>query len=120
MIMMLLTNAGVGLLLALVSLPLINNKVKPNYFYGYRNRRTLSNPEIWYAANHYAGTQLFAAGICVTILSVLLYFITGRNYNLYVLVAPLALIIVVTIAVIRSAVYLHSLDDSGKSNNDEE
>jgi len=39
---LILTYAAVGILLALVSLPLIGNKVRPNLFYGFR---TPANPK---------------------------------------------------------------------------
>ncbi len=52
-----------GLLMSGLSVPLILNRVKPNPWYGFRVPKTLSDPDIWYKANHYAGVRLFAAGL---------------------------------------------------------
>jgi uncharacterized membrane protein len=108
---LILTYAAVGILLALVSLPLIGNKVRPNPIYGFRTRRTLSNPEIWYADNHYAGIQLFVAGICTALLAVLLALIPGVNLLSYSTISAFAIIIILTVAVIRSMIFANSLDD---------
>jgi uncharacterized membrane protein len=112
---LILTNAAVGILLALVSLPMIDNKVKPNRIYGFRTRRTLSSPEIWYAANHYAGIQLFIAGICTALLAVLLALIPGVNLLTYSTISAVAIIVILTVAVIRSMIFVNSLDDSGRN-----
>ncbi len=46
--------------------PLILGKVKPNAVYGFRTPKTLSNDEIWYAANRTAGWDMvLAAVVCV-------------------------------------------------------
>jgi len=54
---------GGGLLLALLSLPLIAQKVKPNPFYGFRVPQTLENPDLWYATNKYFAKRQLAAGL---------------------------------------------------------
>jgi hypothetical protein len=38
-----------GLLLCVLAIPMILKKVKPNFWYGFRVRKTLENPDIWYA-----------------------------------------------------------------------
>jgi len=40
-----------GLVLIAVSIPLIFGKIKPNRWYGFRTPTTLSDEQIWYAAN---------------------------------------------------------------------
>lgn len=47
----------------LISLPLCLRLVPPNRFYGFRTRKTLSSPEIWYAANYTGGVGLIVASI---------------------------------------------------------
>lgn len=42
-------------LFVVISLPLIFRKVPPNPVYGYRNRVTLGDEALWYAANAYFG-----------------------------------------------------------------
>jgi len=56
-----------GCLLIGLSLPLILRWVRPNRWYGFRVRRTIEDPELWYAVNAYAAWWLLGAGV-VTIL----------------------------------------------------
>lgn len=61
--------ALVGMLFVGVSIPLIRNRVPPNRFYGFRTRRTLSDPKIWYEVNHISGKDLFVAGVIIALSS---------------------------------------------------
>jgi uncharacterized membrane protein len=55
-----------------LSVPLILKKVRPNPLYGFRTPRTLSNPEIWYPANAFAGwAMLIGAVMSAGVLAVL-------------------------------------------------
>lgn len=47
----------------LLSVPLILGLVPPNGLYGFRTGKTLSSPEIWYAANRAAGWIMLAASL---------------------------------------------------------
>lgn len=61
-----------GILTSAVSLPMINRKVKRNYWYGFRLPKTLSSDEIWYPANEFAGKLLFVAGVITTVAAIVL------------------------------------------------
>lgn len=100
---------GTGILLALFSLPMIARKIKPNPFYGYRVRKTLENPEIWYDANEYSGRQLFVAGVLIAVSSMVLPFLPGMSLSLYSGLGGLINLIFLIIAFIRSSVYLKDL-----------
>jgi uncharacterized membrane protein len=68
----------VGLLFLGLSIPLIQNRVPPNRYYGFRTPKTLSDPKIWYEANRISGNDLFVAGALIMIASlVLLTFAQG-------------------------------------------
>ena len=54
---------GTGLLLSTLAIPMILKKIKPNGLYGFRVRKTMENPEIWYAVNAYSGKRLFGTGL---------------------------------------------------------
>jgi len=56
------------LVLIAVSIPLLMGLVPPNWVYGFRTAKTMSNPEIWYEANRHAGANLIAAGIWTMVL----------------------------------------------------
>lgn len=43
------------------ALPLVFGWIGPNPVYGFRNRRTRANREIWYRANRIAGTAIMIA-----------------------------------------------------------
>jgi hypothetical protein len=58
-----------GMFLAVISIPLILGKITPNGFYGFRVRKTLEDPEIWYTANEYTwkmayNSQLVDGTVC--------------------------------------------------------
>jgi hypothetical protein len=40
---------------------MVLGKIPPHHFYGFRTRKTLSNPEVWYRANRLAGIDLIVA-----------------------------------------------------------
>ena len=47
--------------IAAVSIPLILKIVPPNGLYGFRTPRTLSDRDLWFRANHFAGWALLIA-----------------------------------------------------------
>jgi uncharacterized membrane protein len=57
-------------LIFLLGIPLALQLVPPNRLYGFRNRKTLSRPDIWYPANGFAGYALMlAAAVTALIIS---------------------------------------------------
>jgi len=91
---------GGGLLLALLSLPLIARKIKPNPYYGFRVSATLENPEIWYTVNQYFAKRQLAAALVEIASATGLYYwpdITVDAYALSVLgvfVATFSIVII--------------------------
>ena len=63
-----------GILLIIVSLPLLLEKVKPNPFYSFRVPGTLENPTSWYAVNKYFARYLLLVGVVEILATVGLYF----------------------------------------------
>src|SRR5437868_845618 len=70
--------AGMGLLVILICMPMILEMVPPNNWYGFRTRRTLSDPNVWYPANRIAGQYLAVAGF-VIVITTLLVFLFQKN-----------------------------------------
>lgn len=67
-----------GLLFVGLSVPLIQQRVPPNRYYGFRAKKTLSDTKIWYEANRVSGDDLFLARALITGTSlVLLVFAQG-------------------------------------------
>ena len=93
-------NVGLGLLLIGVSIPLALGKVPPNWLYGFRTRKTMSSPEIWYPANRALGRDGIVAGIVVTIASaVVAVAFRGQaariaSTNSWIMVVALAVIVI--------------------------
>jgi uncharacterized membrane protein len=65
--------ALVGLLFVGLSIPLIQQRVPPNRFYGFRTPKTLSDSKIWYEANRLSGYDFLLAGVLITISSLTLF-----------------------------------------------
>ena len=87
-----------GALLTLIALPLIYRKIPRNHIYGFRVPKTLASDYVWYAANHYAGRCLFAAGRVIILGSLILIPIahwfsigTVSMIGLLITISPIAL-----------------------------
>lgn len=65
---------AVGLLISGVSVPLIKGRVPPNYLYGFRTRKTLSDERVWYEANRASGRAMFVAGVATSAASLAVLF----------------------------------------------
>jgi len=66
-----------GLLLAAVARPLMLRKVQPNSLYGFRVRKTLEDPKVWYDANEFAGKCMFRSGVATALACAILYFVSS-------------------------------------------
>ena len=80
---------GMGLLLTALAIPLMQRRVKPNGWYGFRTPSTLRNPDLWYDANAYSGRLLIVYGAVIVIsaiLAALLPDITVDGYSMVMLV----------------------------------
>jgi hypothetical protein len=104
--------AGAGLLLTLLSIPLIQRRVKPNPWYGFRVRQTLENPDTWYAVNAHAGKRLLWVGIGAIIIAGGLYLIPGLDLGLYALLCAIIILGLLAASLVQSFRYLKTLDKS--------
>jgi len=104
-----------GILLVLLSLPLIFRKIRPNPLYGFRVSQSLENPEIWYAVNRYAAWRLVFVGASTVLTAAGLYFVPGLSVDSYAF-ACLAVFAVTFIAgIVQSFRYLRSLAERAKT-----
>src|SRR5437764_89626 len=71
-IILLVTYLLIGCLFIVTAAPLVQGRVKPNPWYGFRVRKTLENPETWYAVNAYFGRRFAVAGLLIAVAGVLL------------------------------------------------
>ena len=77
MTLLILLYAGLSVLMIALSVPLIQGRVKPNAWYGFRIPLTLNNPDIWYPANRYAGWSLLAYGLVLLVVTLGLPLLLG-------------------------------------------
>jgi uncharacterized membrane protein len=90
-------------IIAVVSIPLILNVVPPNNIYGFRTRQTLSNPELWFRANRFAGWALFIAAVAsAAVFLVAPEYASGRSLEgLFIFVTPLIFAVALSFAYVR-------------------
>jgi drug/metabolite transporter (DMT)-like permease len=100
-----------GLVLIGISVPLIQRRIKPNYWYGFRTRRTLDNPQIWYDVNAHAGQRLLVSGLITTVVAAVLYFIPGLTLDGYALAMLFFAVVPLTIGLWQSFRYLEQLEE---------
>jgi len=105
LLLMLMYTISGGLLMAL-SIPLILGKIGPNPWYGFRVKKTLNDPAIWYPANAYSGKRLFVVGLVGSLISVVLYFVPNMDINTYALSCAGVTVGGLIVAVIQSFLYL--------------
>ena len=98
-----------GLLLAAISIPMIMGKIPPNGLYGFRVKKTMENPEIWYPVNAYSGKWLLAAGLVQALAAVIAYYIPGISLDIYAYIVLAVWVVVFGIALTASIHYLNSL-----------
>jgi uncharacterized membrane protein len=90
-------------IIAVVSIPLMLNVVPPNRVYGFRTQQTLSNRELWFRANRFAGCALFiASGTSGAIFAAQPEYASGRSLvGLVVFLVPLVAALVASFAYVR-------------------
>ncbi len=100
---------GSGVLLSLIAIPLMQRRVRPNLWYGFRVRQTLDNPDIWYAANAYAGRRLFWLGVVTIVAAIGLYAVPGLTLDGYALLVGGVVLIAFVVVIAQSFRYLAAL-----------
>lgn len=103
-----ITNIAVGILLMLISIPLVKKKVPMNRLYGFRISKAFESQENWYKINRYGGRQLIQWSLLLLIIGIL-YFIFPVNearhhtFNTVLAVAPI--VICTTIPILKTVLY---------------
>lgn len=60
-----------SLLLLVIAIPLAQQKINPNRWYGVRTALTLNNPSIWFRANRIYGLSMIVSAVAFFLLSAL-------------------------------------------------
>ena len=98
-----------GILLILLSIPLYFEKIKPNGLYGFRVRKTIEKPEIWYPVNKYGSRWLMLTGLVVVVCAIGFTFIPGLSLDGYSEICTLAFAGVLTAGLVFTFRYMNSL-----------
>ena len=97
-----------GLLEVGLSIPLVLEKIPPNYYYGFRVEKIYSNKEIWYKVNKYFGRDFLVMGLIV-ITGSLIMFVLNVSVAVFSLVGLVLLLIPLIIDLFRAFNYLSKL-----------
>ena len=99
-----------GVLLIALSIPLIRGKIPPNGLYGFRVKRPLEDPRIWYPVNRYGGKWLLVTGVWIIFIALTLRAVPHISlvaYALGVLAVDIVLLITGFCMVVR---YMNSIE----------
>ena len=89
----------IGFLFILLGIPLLLEKVKPNWFYGFRTPSTIKNKDLWYKVNKQTGREFIIGGIIVIIGSI--FFLTFQSYfNIIEILVILLLLVNLAVIII--------------------
>lgn len=91
----------------MVSIPLIFKMVPPNRWYGFRIPQTLSNQELWFRANWFAGWAFLVASMASATVFISAPEVAS-SYGALVLVVPIG------VALAASLIYLRKASASDK------
>ena len=98
-----------GILLTLIAIPLYFGKIGPNGLYGFRVKKTMENPEIWYPVNQYSAGWLMLTGVLTVLCAVGLSFVPGLSVDTYALVCLAVFAGVITVGLVMTVRYMNSL-----------
>ena len=109
-IFILVANVSTGLLSAALAVPLMRRKVGMNSLYGFRTRRTLAGPTVWYEANAFAGRCLFRSGVATSLACLALCFVPAIGPVSYAFACLLITLSGVAVGIILSFRFLNRLN----------
>lgn len=76
----------IGLMFLGIAIPLIQRRVPPNQWYGFRVPKTLHSPNIWYPVNEYSGRQLYRTGLMMVLVAFVLALVPGMQVGAYIMI----------------------------------
>jgi uncharacterized membrane protein len=82
-----------GVLFAVLGTPLALRRVPPNRWYGFRTPKTLSTPEVWYAANRITGIDMCIGGMVIALGALVLASAWSGVFPGYLVLADTALVV---------------------------
>jgi hypothetical protein len=75
-------------------------------WYGFRVKKTLDDPDVWYPVNAYAAKRLLAVGIATSVSAVVLFFTADLDLNTYSLSCAAVVLLGLFVTLVQSFLYL--------------
>ena len=88
----------IGFLFILLGIPLLLEKVKPNWFLGFRTPTTVKNKTLWYKVNMQVGREFIIAGIVVIVGSIFML--------IFQPILTLILVIIILLLLVHASIIL--------------
>src|SRR5437660_1712246 len=85
-----------------LSIPLIRGRVGPNEWYGFRVKRTLESPHLWYPVNRYSSYHFLALGGLLIFAASALYALPQVGFISYSLICLALTMVGLAVSLIRS------------------
>jgi hypothetical protein len=98
-----------GMVLAAICVPLILGRIPPNGLYGFRVRKTIEHPEIWYPVNKYAGQRLLISSLLLILEAIGFTFIPDLRIDTYSYAVLVVWVVGFTIAIVSASRYMNFL-----------
>jgi len=103
-----LAYTATGAMFAAISVPLLQRRIKPNPWYGFRVPRTLNNADRWYAVNAYAARYLLWGGVATAVAAPVLALL-GLGVDAYLVVMTVVLLAGPLVSLVLGLRYLRTL-----------
>ena len=98
-----------GAILIGISIPLIQGRVGPNHWYGFRVRRTLEDPDVWYRVNSYSAWRLLAVGVAEIVVATAMYSVPDLDVAVYASIVGGVVVAGLIIGLVQTIRYLQQL-----------
>lgn len=98
-----------GTMLALLSVPLLFDKIGPNPWYGFRVRATLENRDVWFAVNRFAARGLFCVGLITVAVAIGLAKMDIARVDVYATSCAAVVLGALAVNLVMSISYLKTL-----------
>ena len=107
--LVLILDVSLSLLSTVLAVPPMRRKVAPIFLYGFRVRRTLEDPRVWYDANAFAGRCLFGFGLGTGLACLALYFLPAIEPVVSALACLMIVLVGLAVSLILSFRFLNQL-----------
>ena len=89
-----ISNIFIGILMIIISIPLVQKSISMNEIYGVRFKKSFESEENWYKINAYGGKQLIIWSVPLIVFGVVTFFLPLKNNELRIILVACAPLIV--------------------------